>query len=145
MTAQQTLQNIIRSREACSAEMLRPLYDQLEPATAEGMIGTWHGGKFDGGKEPNPINWYGKRFTSASEVDPMLCKKPDGTIYAWEDWGPAQLREVVFGGKVQACLIYDRLPLMDYFRKITDDMVLGLADMKGKPMDFFFWLERDKP
>jgi hypothetical protein len=143
MTAEQTLLKIIRSGEACNATVLRELFDQLQPATAEGMLGTWHGGKFDGGKEPNPLNWYGKRFVSASHVEPMLCRNAEGAVYAWQDWGEAQLREVAFGGKVQACLIYDKLPLMDYFRKVTDDLVLGLADIKGKPMDFFFWLERD--
>ena len=144
MTAEQTLLNIIRNGEACPAATLRPLYDQLQPATAADMLGTWHGGKFDGGAEPDPINWYGKRFTSASEVDPMLCRNAEGGIYAWDTWGAAQLREVAFGGKVQACLIYDRLPLMDYFRKVTDNLVVGLADAKGKPMEFFFWLERDQ-
>ena len=144
MQANETLLRIIRSGEACSAETLMPLYDQLEPATAKDMIGTWHGGKFDGGKEPNPINWYGKRFVSASHVDPMLCRKEDGSVYAWPNWGDAQLREVAFGGKVQACLIYDKQPMMDYFRKVTDDLVIGLADIKGRPTDFFFWLERDK-
>jgi hypothetical protein len=144
MNASSTLLSIIRSGEACPAETLMPLYDQLEPATAKDMIGTWHGGKFDGGKEPNPISWYGKRFVSASHVEPMLCRKEDGSVYAWPNWGDAQLREVAFGGKVQACLIYDKQPMMDYFRKVTDDLVIGLADIKGRPTDFFFWLERDK-
>ena len=144
MNAESTLLSIIRSGEACAAETLMPLFDQLKPAAAQEMIGQWHGGKFDGGATPNPINWYGKRFVSRAHVDPMLCKKEDGSIYAWQDWGDAQLREVAFGGKVQACLIYDKLPMMDYFRKVTDDLVVGLADIKGRPVDFFFWLERDK-
>lgn len=144
MTAEQTLLRIIRSGEPCPAVTLMPLYEQLQPASAADMLGTWHGGKFDGGAEPNPINWYGKRFNSASHVEPMLCRKEDGSIYAWDTWGEAQLREVAYGGKVQACLIYDKLPLMDYFRKVTGDLVVGLADVKGKPMDFFFWLERDQ-
>jgi len=144
MNASSTLLRIIRSGEACPAETLMPLYDQLEPATAKDMIGTWHGGKFDGGKEPDPINWYGKRFVSANHVEPMLCRKEDGSVYAWPNWGEAQLREIAFGGKVQACLIYDKQPMMDYFRKVTDDLVVGVADIKGRPTDFFFWLERDK-
>ncbi len=144
MSAQDQLLAIIKSGEACSADILMPLFEQLEPAPADFMIGTWHGGKFDGGQDPDPINWYGKRFISATQVEPMLCRKEDGTVYAWEKWGEAQLREVAFDGKVQACLIYDKLPMMDYFRKVTDDLVIGLGDIKGRPTDFFFWLERDK-
>ncbi|MDA8142171.1 MAG: DUF4334 domain-containing protein [Desulfobacteraceae bacterium] len=144
MSAQEKLLAIIRSGEACPADILMPLFEQLEPASAESMIGTWHGGKFDGGKEPDPIHWYGKRFVSRTHVEPMLCQKEDGTVYAWDKWGAAQLREVVFGGKVQACLIYDKLPMMDYFRKVTDNLVIGLGDIKGRPTEFFFWLEREK-
>jgi len=143
MSAQQELLDFIRNGEADSPETLMPLFDQLEPATPDQMIGQWHGGKFDGGKDPDPIGWYGKRFKSASQVEPMLCRKEDGSVYAWDKWGEAQMREVAFGGKVQACLIYDKQPMMDYFRRVTEDLVVGLADMKGKPLDFFFWLERD--
>lgn len=141
MTAEETLLRIIRSGETCPAATLMPLFAQLQPATAQDMIGTWHGGTFDG--QPSTINWYGKRFVSQSHVDPMLCRKDDGTVYAWDKWGDAQLREVVYDGKVQACLIYDKLPMMDYFRRVTGDIVLGLGDIKGRPLDFFFWLERD--
>lgn len=143
-TANETLMKLIKNNEVCPAETLMPLFEKLEPASADFMIGQWHGGKFDGGKEPNPINWYGKRFESRTHVEPMLCQKDDGTVYAWNNWGTAQLREVEFGGKIQACLIYDEKPMMDYFRKINDNVVVGLGDIKGLPTDFFFWLERDK-
>lgn len=143
MDAQSTLEKIIRSKEACPAENLMPLFEQLEPASADFMIGQWHGGKFDGGEDPDPINWYGKRFESRTHVEPLLCSKEDGTVYAWDKWGAAQLREVEFGGKVQACLIYDEKPMMDYFRKVNENLVIGLGDIKGLPTDFFFWLERD--
>jgi hypothetical protein len=144
MSAEDKLMQIIKSGEACPADILMPLFEQLQPAPAEFMIGQWHGGKFDGGKEPDPIHWYGKRFVSPSHVEPMLCRNEDGTVYAWDKWGAAQLREVKFGDKVQACLIYDKLPMMDYFRKVTEDLVIGLGDIKGRPTDFFFWLEREK-
>ena len=32
--------------------------------------------------------------------------------------------------------------IMDYFRKVNDDVVIGLGDIKGKPLDFFFHLTR---
>lgn len=138
------IQAIIESREACPSEVLMPLFEQLEGASESLMLGTWHGGKFDGGQSPDPVNWYGKRFVSRSEVEPMLCRRGDGTLYAWDKWGQAQLREMVFAGKVQAALIYDTMPMMDYFRRVTDDLVLGLADIKGQPLNFFFWLGRDE-
>lgn len=144
MSAEQTLLEIIKSGKACPASILMPLYEQLEPASIDFMLGQWRGGKFDGGATPDPINWYGKRFVSREHAEPLLCRKEDGTVYAWEKWGAAQLREVAYGGKLQASLIYDEKPMMDYFRKVTDDMVIGLGDIKGQATEFFFWLERDK-
>jgi hypothetical protein len=32
---------------------------------------------------------------------------------------------------------------MDYFRKVTKDLVIGLGDIKGRPTDFFFHLTRE--
>lgn len=143
MSAEGEVMEIIRSGKDCPADRLMPLFEQLQPIDAASMIGTWKGGKFDS-SQPDPINWYGKRFVSASHVEPLLARKPDGTIYSYEGLGVAQLREVAHGGKVQATLIYDKQPMMDYFRKVTDDVVIGLGDIKGRPLNFFFWLEREK-
>lgn len=141
--AEKQLLEMIKSGKDYPASILMPLFEKLEPVSMDFMMGTWHGGVFDHSK-PDPIHWYGKRFKSMNDVDPMLCQKEDGTIYAWDKWGQARMREVAFGGKVQATLIYDKMPMMDYFRKVTDDLVIGLGDIKGRPTNFFFWLERVK-
>jgi hypothetical protein len=143
MSVESNLLEIIQSGRACPAAMLMPLFEQLEPISAEFMIGSWRGGKFDGGADPDPIKWHGKRFTSASHVDPLMCRAEDGSIYSYTKLGLAQLREVAFGGKVSASLIYDSQPIMDYFRKVTKDIVIGLGDIKGRPTDFFFHLTRE--
>lgn len=142
-SAEKQLLEMIKSGKDYPASILMPLYEKLQPASIDFMLGTWRGGVFDHSK-PNTIRWYGKRFKSLNDVDPMLCQKEDGTVYAWDKWGPARMREAAYGGKVQATLIYDKMPMMDYFRKVTDDIVIGLGDIKGRPMDFFFWLERVK-
>lgn len=142
LSVESTLLAIIDSGAACPANELMPIFERLAPVTAGFMIGTWRGGKFDGGL-PDPINWYGKRFVSASHVEPLLCRADDGSIYAYDKLGAAQLREVAFQGVVSASLIYDQHPIMDYFRMVTPDTVLGLGDVKGKPTDFFFHLTRE--
>lgn len=140
--AAQLLQ-MIKTGQAYTTEEIMPLYDQLEPVDIDFMIGTWKGGKFDAGKSPDPINWYGKRFNSANDAEPLLARKPDGSIYSFDKWGMAQLREVKFRGKVSASLIYDNKPIMDYFRKIDDNTLIGLGEMKGN-LTFFFYLTREK-
>jgi hypothetical protein len=142
MNAETAIMQLIGSGEACPASTLMEMFDQLESVSADFMLGTWKGGRFDGGASPDPINWYGKRFVSAQHVEPLLCRAADGSIYSYDKLGLAQLREVVFQGKVSASLIYDQQPIMDYFRKVTDDVVVGLGDIKGKPTDFFFHLTR---
>jgi hypothetical protein len=136
------LKEMIQSGQAYTTEQIMPLYDQLDPVDIEFMLGTWKGGKFDAGKSPDPIRWYGKRFNSANNAEPLLARKPDGTIYSFDKWGMAQLREIKYRGKVSASLIYDNKPIMDYFRKIDDQTLIGLGEMKGT-ITFFFYLSRE--
>ena len=73
-----------------------------------------------------------------------MCRAEDESIYSYTKMGLAQLREVACRGKVSASLIYDTQPIMGtYSRKVTKDTVLGLGDIKGKPLDFFFHLTRE--
>jgi hypothetical protein len=142
MSAEADLLGIIASGGACPATSLMPLYQQLEPVSIEFMLGTWKGGKFDGG-QPDPINWYGKRFVSRDHAEPLLCRAADGSVYSYDKMGLARLREASIFGKSTASLIYDKQPIMDYFRKVTPDVVIGLGDIKGRPLDFFFHLTRE--
>jgi hypothetical protein len=54
----------------------------------------------------------------------------------------ARLRLVVHRGVPTAALVYDRLPVVDAFRRVTPDLLLGLMDMRGLPDPFAFLLER---
>lgn len=134
--------DMIASGKAYPAETLMPLFKQLPAVDTDFMLGTWKGGKFDGGAEPDPINWYGKRFTSTTDVEPLLVTNEQGEVATYDRLGAAQMRNVEFDGTVSAALIYDSQPIMDYFRKVNDDVVIGLGDIKGKPTDFFFYLQR---
>ncbi|SDN81641.1 DUF4334 domain-containing protein [Geodermatophilus sp. DSM 45219] len=55
----------------------------------------------------------------------------------------ARLRTVVHRGVPTAALVYDRLPVVDVFRRVTPDLLLGLMDLRGLPDPFAFLLERD--
>jgi hypothetical protein len=43
-----------------------------------------------------------------------------------------------------AALVYDRLPVVDVFRQVTPDLLLGLMDMRGLPDPFAFLLQRSQ-
>jgi hypothetical protein len=54
-----------------------------------------------------------------------------------------RLRPVEHRGVVTAAMIYDALPIVDVFRRLDGDTLLGLTDVRGFPQPFFFLLERD--
>ena len=47
-----------------------------------------------------------------------------------------------YRGKVSATMVYDYLPINDAFRKVNDDTVLGVMDLKNSSQPFFFILKR---
>ncbi|HEV7211437.1 MAG TPA: DUF4334 domain-containing protein [Blastococcus sp.] len=57
----------------------------------------------------------------------------------------ARLREISHRGVVTAALVYDGLPVIDVFRRVSDDVRLGAMDMRGLPAPFLFRLDRDAP
>lgn len=56
----------------------------------------------------------------------------------------ARLRTVEYRGVTTATMIYDYLPINDIFRKIDDNMVLGVMDMRDAPDPFFFILKKNE-
>lgn len=54
----------------------------------------------------------------------------------------ARLRMIMFRGKLSAAMIYDAKPIIDVFRRIDDNTVLGLMDQRDDATPFFFILSR---
>jgi hypothetical protein len=55
----------------------------------------------------------------------------------------ARLRAVEYRGVVTAAMVYDALPIIDVFRRVSSTAVLGLMDLRGLADPFFFVLRRD--
>lgn len=58
----------------------------------------------------------------------------------------ARLRMIEFRGKVSAAMVYDQIAVIDIFRKVDENTLLGIMDIKNYPSDsmYFFVLEREK-
>jgi hypothetical protein len=56
----------------------------------------------------------------------------------------ARLRMTRYRGVLSATMIYDAKPINDVFRRIDENAVLGLMDMKGLERPFFFRLDREQ-
>jgi hypothetical protein len=61
----------------------------------------------------------------------------------YTDKPKARLRTMEYRGVATAAMVYDGLPIIDAFRRVTADQVLGLMDMRGLPEPFFFLLDRE--
>jgi hypothetical protein len=142
-----TLLEAIEAGANLEADVLQAAFDELEPASSDFLLGTWRGGVFHYdhhfGRALQRIGWYGKRFNGRDDVEPILVRGDDGTVQASAAFGQARLRDLLFRGTVSVAMLYDNQPLIDHFRKVTDDIVLGLADEKGRPSTYFFYLQRD--
>ncbi|WP_245699768.1 DUF4334 domain-containing protein [Streptomyces roseifaciens] len=142
----QEVLDIITSAGECDNARLAELFDRLEPVDTDLLIGTWRGGGFEHTSENAALlakmRWYGKRFASPGQVEPLLCRDEEGNVFSYEEMGLATLHEVVYRGKQSTAMVYDQLPIIDHFRRLTDDVLLGLMDKKGAPADFYFHLTR---
>ena len=57
----------------------------------------------------------------------------------------ARLRTVTHRGVASAALVYDALPIVDVFRRVSQDVLLGLMDARGLDAPFAFLLTRVVP
>lgn len=57
-----------------------------------------------------------------------------------------QVREVKFRGIVSATMIYDKFPIIDYFRYVSEGVVMGAMDNKDLQNDgvYYFYLTKLK-
>jgi len=118
--------------------------------------------------------WYGKRFVDPETVHPLLFwtasrravfavdparlplgwPLPPGPI-VWaglrlgRPWfaarrPTARLRRVEMMGVVSSAMVYDDRPIVDGFRRLDDDRVMGMMDRRGDREPLFFVLDRDE-
>jgi hypothetical protein len=127
----------------------------------EGLLGTcgWYGKRFDDDEHVYPMVFArpnGSTFCANPARMPLsvwLNGLPGPLVrllfrcaypYVVTRTSGARLRRVEFRGTVGACMVYDRLAVIDAFRRIDDDTLLCIMDLKGDPSGkaFFFQLLR---
>lgn len=121
----------------------------------------WWGKRFDSAEDVHPL-LFTRRGGGTLAIDPRWLAPALRWLDRWplpasatlgrvlRPWLPllstrrsaARLRLVEHRGQVSAAMIYDRLPIHDLFRRLDDDVVLGLMDLKGARRPFFFVLRR---
>ena len=145
-------------RDACHADPvdLDDLWGRLSPVSVEDVLGHWRGGDFATGHVVSTIltkvRWHGKWFDGPLDATPIVCRDDADDLYANEraaGGGAASLWPVEFRGEVTATMVYDRLPVVDHFKRVDKDTLMGVMNGKLKAAFgisdlYYFWLERDK-
>lgn len=143
-------------------------YDSLPEILPNEMLGHWKGGSWKVGTPLDGLlelgQWYGKIFHTINHVDAVVHKFRFfsvvgflGTLlyFPWKIWTEQQkyrmpatkacLREIHYRGKTSSSMVYYYLPIIDHFRKIDQNTIVGIMDMKGKAKyEFFFYLQKIK-
>ena len=130
----------------------------------DGVLETfhWHGKRFDGPEDVHPLV-FSTPAGGRKTINPVLVMPGLGLL----DYLPflntrffgrvfqillplfatrrsrARLRLTEYREKPSATMIYDNLPINDVFRKVDDNTVLGVMDLKGMTPPFFFVLRRE--
>ncbi|MDT0328375.1 DUF4334 domain-containing protein [Nocardiopsis lambiniae] len=123
----------------------------------------WWGKRFEDAETVHPLLFPGPGPTSLWAFDPVKAFGGLGAVRALPMpkglplVGPiavlrpilrtrsaaARLRTTRYRGVDTATMVYDRLPIHDVFRRLSDDTVIGAMDMRGSRRPYFFVLRRD--
>ena len=143
--ALERLDALVASAPADAAEGLA-LFDALPALEVDELIGSWDGGLLRTGHPGeaaiDALGWAGKDMRSAEDVDPIMVHTEGGGREASDVMGAARLRTVSYRGVATATMVYDRHPILDHFRRLGPDHVLGAMDRKGEDGPLLFFLRR---
>ncbi|HWS35599.1 MAG TPA: DUF4334 domain-containing protein [Actinoplanes sp.] len=128
------------------------IWDSLPAVRPEDILGTWRGSEFVTGHRFEgylaKIGWHGKRFTSLTDVAPLVCRDDSGALFddVERAGGGAALYAVEFRGQITATMVYDGQPVLDHFKRVDERTLLGVMNGKGVLDDgrhYYFLLERE--
>ncbi|WNG27394.1 DUF4334 domain-containing protein [Cystobacter fuscus] len=121
----------------------------------------WHGKRFESLDEAHPLIFRsgGDRLVSVNPgLMPVGLVARHGQRLLGSGWATAfrlarplltttapkaRLRPVEYRGVVSMAMSYDQLPIIDVFRSIDDDTLMGAMDMRGLAAPFMFVLRRE--
>jgi hypothetical protein len=132
---------LLGARRATRDE-LDALFDGLAPVTADAMLGRWSGLAFATGdawqrllRRRPLVRWHGKRFRGPDRVNALVVSA-FGLRFA-APLGAAVLRPIEFRGTLSTAMIYCWLPIIDHFRAVDADTLMGVMETRGRVRTHF--------
>lgn len=147
------------------------IFDSLPLVKPSELIGLWKGVSFPIGDPMDQSlersGWFGKEFIDENNVHPLVFNSTNGGRFAADpeksmmlalvgqdvyipdkqpevetDQCKARLRVVEYRGVATASMVYNNLPIIDSFRKVDNNTVLGSMENPQMPAPYFFVLRR---
>ncbi|GAA1458622.1 DUF4334 domain-containing protein [Williamsia maris] len=143
---------IAASGEVSTTDLLDEIWAPLPTVAVEEMLGAWRGGELPSGHAMDgaldKARWYGKTFNSVTDVKPLICRDESGELFSNVDLGKgeASLWPVEFRGEVTASMVYDGQPVIDHFKRVDEQTVMGIMNGKSslvRDHHYYFYLRRD--
>jgi hypothetical protein len=120
----------------------------------------WHGKRFLSAEAVHPLIFAtagGRRISVDPNWVPMALLRapwvgrlaPLGVLSPWllpllaTEKPRARLRQLYYRDRLSCAMIYDNLPIIDVFRRLDANSLLGLMDARGLEQPFFFTLQRE--
>lgn len=149
----------IRNRLVALAEQQAPVSDaeldamwaELKTVHPSDILGSWRGAALNTGHSASrrlaALRWYGKTFHSARNTEPLVCRDEQGQLYSnTEASGTASLHTLPFRAELTATLVYHSRPILDHFKQVDDNTLMGIMVGGNEPSDgirhFYFLLLR---
>lgn len=133
---------LLRGPAPAGLEELGALFGSLAPVEPSAMIGRWSGAPFPTGdiwaflmRQRRIARWQGKRFRSVDRVNALMVRVLGLTFPA--PLGAAVVRPVAYRGTVSAAMIYCWLPIIDHFRAVDADTLMGAMETRGRVRTYF--------
>lgn len=144
----QPFETIINSKTKLSRSNLDQFYSTLSPVKLEDMPGKWRGYYIPTGsifdhflKKFPAFHWYGKNFITSNKVHALVMNF-FGLKWSVPLLGSAVIRNLEFRGKHSVAMIYNYLPIIDHFRKVDDEHIMGIMTVKDR-CEVYFYLTRN--
>ncbi len=120
----------------------------------------WHGKRFLSTEAVHPLIFAaagGRRISVDPNWVPMALLRapwvgrlaPLGVLAPWllpllaTEKPRARLRQLCYRDRLSSAMVYDSLPIIDIFRRLDANSLLGLMDARGLEQPFFFTLHRE--
>ena len=146
--AEETFISMLNGADTPDAEQLLELFSQLKPVSVDSVIGLWRVAAFGrphttrSRTSLNPALCPSVRASacascmasasslattpSRSSAGPRTARSSRRSTLAWHVCANSSFR-----GTSSAGMVYDTQPWIDYFRKLDDDTLVAMIDMKG--------------